>query len=193
MLNLWGGDGAPFSVGGEWFIPLGTANRRQKRYLAPDGHIRVVRCLRGSIFHPRACCRWLIAASKPGKNQKRGYGQSRARPPCRRAHSSGARHQQHARLLLNLPPSSWGRSAAPSTWEPCAPPRHQQFSFWRCSDVIYNTASDFPSISLLLSVTFISRAIKDQQNEGSAEQAHLYLHLRQPRGEHGHKAAAAAD
>jgi len=32
LLNLCGGDGAPFSVGGEWFIPLGTANQRQKRY-----------------------------------------------------------------------------------------------------------------------------------------------------------------
>lgn len=28
----WGGDGAPLSVGGEWFIPLGTAGGRQKRY-----------------------------------------------------------------------------------------------------------------------------------------------------------------
>ena len=34
LLNLWGGDGAPFSVGGEWFIPLGTTNGRQKRYLS---------------------------------------------------------------------------------------------------------------------------------------------------------------
>lgn len=31
LLNLWGGDGAPLSVGGEWFIPLGTAKGRQER------------------------------------------------------------------------------------------------------------------------------------------------------------------
>lgn len=71
LLNLWGGDGAPFSVGGEWFIPLGTVRGRQRRYRASEGHGSEGRCLRGSLFHPYACC-------KQGNHQNSGCGQSRA-------------------------------------------------------------------------------------------------------------------